>query len=81
MARLDSKDSVNLIKLLGNLVEDLNASIEKGLSIKRENDEKKDSRLNPNRYTNKQSVVIKKGQENLINSFVTNVAQSFSLNF
>ena len=75
MARLDSKDNVNLIKLLGNLIEDLNASIERGVSIKRENDEKKDSRLDLNRYTNKQSVVIKKGQENLINSFVTNVAQ------
>ena len=75
MARLDSKDNVNLIKLLGNLIEDLNASIERGVSVKRENDEKRDGRLDPNRYTNKQSVIIKKGQENLINQFITNVAQ------
>ena len=75
MARLDSKDNVNLIKLLGNLIEDLNSSIERGVAIKRENDIKRDSKLDPNRYTNKQSVVIKKGQENLINSFITNVAQ------
>ena len=75
MARLDSKDNVNLIKLLGNLIEDLNASIERGVAVKRENDTKRDSKLDPNRYTNKQSVVIKKGQENLINSFITNVAQ------
>ena len=75
MARLDSKDNVNLIKLLGNLIEDLNTSIERGVAIKRENDIKRDSKLDPNRYTNKQSVVIKKGQENLLNSFITNVAQ------
>ena len=45
------------------------------MSVKRENDEKRDGRLDPNRYTNKQSVIIKKGQENLINQFITNVAQ------
>jgi len=78
MARLDSKDANNLLRGLGVLNEMLTLSMRDNKSIQRENlgtsktDINKKLKLeteNPGRYTDKQLVVIKKGQENIISQY------------
>ena len=78
MARLDSKDANNLIRGLGVLNEMLTLSMRDNKSIQRENlgtsktDINKKLKLEtetPGRYTDKQLVVIKKGQENIISQY------------
>ena len=78
MARLDSKDANNLLRGLGVLNEMLTLSMKDNKSIQRENlgtsktDINKKLKLEtetPGRYTDKQLVVIKKGQENIISQY------------
>jgi len=78
MARLDSKDANNLLRGLGVLNEMLTLSMRDNKSIQRENlgtsktDINKKLKLEtetPGRYTDKQLVVIKKGQENIISQY------------
>ena len=78
MARLDSKDANNLLRGLGVLNEMLTLSMRNNKSIQRENlgtsktDINKKLKLEtetPGRYTDKQLVVIKKGQENIISQY------------
>ena len=78
MARLDSKDANNLLRGLGVLNEMLTLSMKDSKSIQRENlgtsktDINKKLKLEtetPGRYTDKQLVVIKKGQENIISQY------------
>ena len=78
MARLDSKDANNLLRGLGVLNEMLTLSMRDNKSIQRENlgtsktDINKKLKLEtetPGRYTDKQLIVIKKGQENIISQY------------
>ena len=78
MARIDSKDANNLLRGLGVLNEMLTLSMRNNKSIQRENlgtsktDINKKLKLEtetPGRYTDKQLVVIKKGQENIISQY------------
>ena len=78
MARLDSKDANNLLRGLGVLNEMLTLSMRNNKSIQRENlgtsktDINKKLKLEtetPGRYTDKQLVVIKKGQDNIISQY------------
>tara|TARA_B100001057_G_C22789478_1_gene927015 strand:- start:59 stop:1483 length:1425 start_codon:yes stop_codon:yes gene_type:complete len=78
VARLDSKDANNLLRGLGVLNEMLTLSMKDNKSIQRENlgtsktDINKKLKLEtetPGRYTDKQLVVIKKGQENIISQY------------
>ena len=71
MARLDSKSDTQLIYLAGSLIERLNDSMKGSNRISRENDVNKGLRLDANTYTDRQSVVIKGGQEGIINQFMT----------
>lgn len=73
MARLDSTPPNIIPKLLGNLIERLTFSMENNRTIARENDKKKDSKLDA-RYTNKQLVVIAKGQESTITQYANFLA-------
>ena len=75
MARLDSKSDTQLIYLAGSLIETLNDSMRGGNRISRENDANKAKKLDSNIYTNNQTVVIKTGQERIINQFMTLVGQ------
>ena len=75
MARLDSKSDTQLIYLAGSLIETLNDSMRGSNRISRENDANKGLRLDANTYTDRQSVVIKGGQEGIINQFMTLVGQ------
>ena len=75
MARLDSKSDTQLIYLAGSLIETLNDSMRGSNRISRENDVNKGLRLDANTYTDRQSVVIKGGQEGIINQFMTLVGQ------
>ena len=75
MARLDSKSDTQLIYLAGSLIERLNDSMRGNNRISRENDANKGLRLDANTYTNRQSVVIRSGQEGIINQFMTLVGQ------
>ena len=78
MARLDSKDANNLLRGLGVLNEMLTLSMRNNKSIQRENLGTTQRDINqklkletesPGRYTDKQLVVIKKGQENIISQY------------
>ena len=78
MARLDSKDANNLLRGLGALNEMVTLSMKDNSSIKRENLGTSKTDLNkklkletetPGRYTDKQLIVIKKGQENIISQY------------
>ena len=73
MARLDARSDVQLLKLAGTLVQNFTISMEKQSSIKRENG-KPDNKLGED-FTRKESIVIKKGQENTINQFFTFISQ------
>ena len=73
MARLDARSDVQLLKLAGTLVQNFTNSMEKQSSIKRENG-KPDNKLGED-FTRKESIVIKKGQENTINQFFTFISQ------
>ena len=75
MARLDSKSDTQLIYLAGSLIERLNDSMKGNNRISRENDANKAKKLDSNIYTNNQTVVIKTGQERIINQFMTLVGQ------
>jgi len=78
VARLDSKDANNLLRGLGVLNEMLTLSMRNNKSIQRENLGTTQRDINqklkletesPGRYTDKQLVVIKKGQENIISQY------------
>ena len=73
MARLDSTPPNLIPKLLGSLIERLTFSMENNRTIARENDKKKDSKLDA-RYTNKELVVIAKGQESTITQYANFLA-------
>ena len=73
MARLDSTPPNIIPKLLGSLIERLTFSMENNRTISREKDVKKDSKLDA-RYTNKELVVIKKGQEGTITQYANFLA-------
>ena len=85
MARLDSKDANNLLRGLGVLNEMLTLSMRNNKSIQRENLGTTQRDINqklkletesPGRFTDKQLVVIKKGQENIIsqyNNFISKI--------
>ena len=73
MARLDSTPPNIIPKLLGSLIERLTFSMENNRTISREKDVKKDSKLDA-RYTNKELVTIKKGQEGIITQYTNFLA-------
>ena len=71
MARLDGADRQGVLKVMVKLVEELAAaSNASGKDVKRENNQKKDEKYQlTSQYTNKQSVRLKPGQDNLFTTF------------